>query len=248
MLPSSHQVPLGDEFYVFDNTVNYSDKGSETSVRLGSLHTLFANAVRTLEDLSSTHNFLTGFSSLAARSLPLANSPDMVQLLQATLLSLQSAIWEGSKSLFNVELLLRSEALDSVSIPDLEARTLRAQPFLRQSLFGPAAAIASAARRLNDQEIRKVQKGSGSSSGKKTNRSSSSYKKKQSHQSSGSPRKNSSSATPHKTNSYSGSGRSANKKKQQHSSKHQPSKKSSYPSKQPKNFYRGSHPKGKGPQ
>ena len=107
---------------MFNDKWDYTSKVKLTNLRLGSLHTLFANSVRTIEDISSSHNFLTGISSLVASLQVMAGSPDLMHLLQATLLSLQSAMWVGSKSLFNIEHLLRSEALHSISLPDQEDR------------------------------------------------------------------------------------------------------------------------------
>ena len=73
--------------------------------------------------------------------------------------------------LYNLELTLRSDALEIAKVVDQEARTLRAQPFARSSLFGPAAILASSQRILEDRAInearKEVQKKSSSRSNKR---------------------------------------------------------------------------------
>ena len=253
VLPNSHHVPSGEDFCLLDRKGKYADKGRPLSLTLGTVHTLYANLLRTLEELSSSHNFVTGLSTLVSTSPSLSRFPDLLTLLQATLLSVQHAMWDGSRALYNLELTLRADALQIAKVVEQEARTLRAQPFSRTSLFGPSAVLASSQRIVEDNAInearKEVQRKSDSrSSGRQAAPKSSSQKKpsdtwKTPSSSSNRFRRSSSvMAAASITKRY--DQRSKQKKSKSRNSGSKPFQSSG----RSKNANRGSRPSGKGPQ
>ena len=161
VLPYSHHVPEGDDFFLIKENADFASKSRPFPLKLSNVHTLYANATRALEEVSSAHNFLTGLSKLLSVSEDTLDKSAMTTLLQATLITLQSSMWDSSRLLFNLELLMRSDALSfsRLPVPDQERRTLRAQPFSPSSLFGQAI-IHSAQRLVDSRTI----KGSNSNS------------------------------------------------------------------------------------
>ena len=243
VLPTSHRVPAGNELYLLNKRADYTSKNQKTGVKLGSIHTLYANSVKTLEELSSSHNFLTGLSSLVAGSASLSACSDLVSLVQASVASVQSAMWEGAKSLYNLELLLRSEALSKVSrLPEQEVRTLRAQAFSPSHLIGPAAVISSCNRLIAERSILEAKVETGVSASVQQPATSSSNKQSKTSRKS----KQSSSASSHKP--HQSPTQFKNYSKRKHHSYKQSFQKKSSQSKQSKNSQRGPLHKRKGSQ